>query len=86
MSFGIDLLSREMQLITQHAAKHGTETVLYHNVFQRWTAIYDKDQALADRVRQAWSQLPKIENSWQLFNARFPEPFVEFIEKALPKQ
>ena len=86
MSFGFDLLSREMQLIAQHAARHGTETVLYHNVFQRWAARYDDDQALAGRIRQAWSQLPKVDDSWQLFKARFPEPFVEFVEKALRKQ
>lgn len=86
MSLGFDLLSREMQLVAQHAAKHGTETVLYHNVFQRWAATYDEDQSLAGRVRQAWSQLPKIDSSWQLFKARFPERFVEFVERALLEQ
>jgi hypothetical protein len=83
MNFGIDLLSREMQSIAQYAAKHGTETVLYHNVFLRWAAGYDKDEALADRVRQAWAQLPRLEDSWQLFKARFPKPFVQFVEKSL---
>ena len=86
MSSGIDLLSREMQLIAQHAAKLGTETVLYHNVFQRWAARYDKDQALAGRVRQAWSELPKIDTSWELFKARFPTSFVQFVEKALQEK
>ncbi len=72
-----------MQVIAQYAAKHGTETVLYHNVFDRWAARYEQDGALADRIRQAWSQLPKIDNSWQLFKARFPTPFVQFVETAL---
>ena len=83
MSFGIDLLSREMQVIAQYAAKHRTETVLYHSVFDRWAATYDKDEALADRIRKAWSRLPKIDDSWQLFKARFPMPFVQFVERAL---
>lgn len=83
MSVSLDVLSREMQVIAQHAAKHGTETVLYRNVFDRWAARYDTDEALADRIRQAWSQLPKIENSWRLFKARLPTPFVQYVETAL---
>jgi hypothetical protein len=86
MSFGIDLLSREMQVIARNAAKHGTETVLYHNVFDRWVARYEQDGELANKIRQAWAQLPKIDNSWQLFKARYPTPFVQFVEMALREQ
>lgn len=49
------------------AAQHGVKYGIE-------TALYYK---------QAWSQLPKIDNSWQLFKPRFPTPFVQFVEEAL---